>query len=117
MRYLAELAWIPPAIALNQEISWRDLGADVYEAATEVHGRQVAVELQLNAGGDIVEAHADARPRAEGTATTHYPWGGLFSHHREMSGMRLPAHAEVYWDLPEGRFIYWRGEVTGLTIL
>jgi len=25
---------------------------------------------------------------------------------------RLPTHAEVYWDLPSGRFTYWDGRIT-----
>jgi hypothetical protein len=24
----------------------------------------------------------------------------------------MPTRAEVYWDLPEGRFVYWRGQLT-----
>ena len=44
------------------------------------------------------------------------PWGGTFTGHKELGGLWVPAQSEVYWELPEGRFVYWRGEVTGLEL-
>ena len=37
--------------------------------------------------------------------------------YRELGGMRMPTLAEVYWDLPEGRHTYWRGEVVSAVAL
>jgi len=39
-------------------------------------------------------------------------WGGELGEYRVLDGMRMPTRGEVYWDLPEGRFAYWRGEIT-----
>jgi hypothetical protein len=30
--------------------------------------------------------------------------------------VRVPAGGEAWWDLPEGRFVYWRGRVTGVEL-
>ncbi len=116
MRYLAELAWAPPAILANKEISWQVLEDGQVEAATEVGGKRVAVQMWLNDAGDIVEVYAPERPRAEGEQTVPRPWGGTFTGHKDLGGLWVPAQSEVYWELPEGRFVYWRGEVTGLEL-
>ena len=29
----------------------------------------------------------------------------------------MPASADVYWELPEGRFVYWSGTVTSAVAL
>ena len=40
-------------------------------------------------------------------------WSGRFSDYRQFGAYRLPARAEVSWDLDEGPFACWRGEITG----
>jgi hypothetical protein len=45
------------------------------------------------------------------------PWRGVFSDHGELGGVRVPRRAEVAWELPEGRFTYWRAEVTALEVV
>jgi hypothetical protein len=58
------------------------------------------------------------RPRrVPGGTFSPTAWGGDFSDHADFDGLRLPAAAETWWDLPEGRFVYWRGRVTGMTAL
>lgn len=39
-------------------------------------------------------------------------WGGAFSDYDDFKGVRIPRTGKAYWYLPEGRFEYWRGEVT-----
>jgi hypothetical protein len=34
-----------------------------------------------------------------------------------LGGVRMPTRVDVYWDLPEGRFVYWRAEITGAELL
>ncbi len=52
------------------------------------------------------------RPRTVGRATTEEPCGGAFSDYADSTGIRVPTRGKVYWDLPEGRFAYWKGEIT-----
>jgi hypothetical protein len=61
-----------------------------------------------------VDAGAADRPRGTGRGSVPTPWGGAFRDYREVHGFRIPAQAVAWWDLPGGRFEYWRGEVTGM---
>jgi len=57
------------------------------------------------------------RPYRVGKRLVPTPWGGDFASYEVVGGLRIPASAEVYWDLPGGRFVYWRGTVTALELL
>jgi Family of unknown function (DUF6544) len=112
-RYLAELAWVPQAIVANPELAWRVVDDDTVQVSTEVGGERVAVELQLS-GDEIVRTVAE-RPRVEaGGALTR--WVGEFGDYTSFGGIRMPAHGEVRWELPEGPFTYWRGTITDARI-
>jgi hypothetical protein len=112
MRYLAELAWVPQAIAGNRELEWRQIGERQLEVATQVGPARAAVELELDKAGDIIGATGMRPRRGPGGEVQPTPWGGAFSGHTGFGNARLPAAAETWWDLPDGRFVYWRGRVT-----
>jgi hypothetical protein len=116
MRYLAELAWLPDPRA-HPEVRWTDLGPDEAEVAADSAGGRAAVRLRLGAGGDVLEASAPDRPRSVDDGSVPTPWRGVFSDHGELGGVRVPRRAEVAWELPEGRFTYWRAEVTALEVV
>lgn len=61
MRYLAELPWVPQAMAANGELEWRQFDEATVEVATRVAWARVAVHRHFDMGGDIVGASADAR--------------------------------------------------------
>jgi hypothetical protein len=112
MRYLAELAWVPQAIAGNRELEWRETGERQLEVAAQAGPSRATVELELDEAGDIVRATGMRPRRGPGGEVLPTPWGGDFSEHARVGEARLPAAAETWWDLPEGRFVYWRGRVT-----
>jgi hypothetical protein len=115
-RYLAELPWVPYAMAANRELEWRDLGSRSVEVATSVGAERVAVALDFDASGDIVRASSPARPRQVGKTSVPTPWKGEFGEYRDLGGIRIPTHGEVCWELPEGPFTYWSGTVTSLEL-
>ena len=117
MRYLAELPWAPAAMAGNGELSWRERDASNAEVAAGAEPGAPAVTLEFDATGDIVRAASGARPLRQGDAWLPTPWSGEFGDFRELGGMRMPTSAEVGWDLPGGRFVYWRGRVTSVLAL
>jgi hypothetical protein len=112
LRYLAELPWAPLAMAYNDELEWRELDEHAVEVSTVVHDQRLAVRFDLDAGGDIVRASAASRPYARAGGFDLVPWGGEYREYAVLGGMRMPTVAAVYWDLPDGRFTYWRGTVT-----
>jgi hypothetical protein len=116
-RYLAELPLVPWAMEHNAELEWRELNDYSVEVAARVGGRRLAVTVEFDAAGDIVRAGCDARPRQVGRTSVLTPWGGEFGDYRALGGMRIPTRATVYWELDQGRFVYWRGTVTSAVAL
>jgi hypothetical protein len=112
LRYVAELPFVPPAIAHNPELEWRELDERRAEVSTHVGGERLTVELKADADGDIVETSSEMRRRKVGKAWMATPWGGRFENYQTLGGVRIPTAGEAYWDLPEGRYVYWRGAVT-----
>jgi hypothetical protein len=116
MRYLAELAWVPHALAANGELEWHQLEDDIVEVAARAGSSKVAVGLRFDRNGDILAAFAD-RPRREGGRFVPRHWIGIYGDYAELGGVRLPTRAEVRWELPDGPFTYWRGTVTSVELV
>lgn len=115
-RYLAELAWAPGALAFNGHLDFRSTGPHI-EVATST-GRHIArADLLLDANGLISAAGAAERARGGAGAVERLPWGGAFDDWSDRFGPPLPLSAEVWWDLPQGRFTYFRAEITGMAPL
>lgn len=109
-RYLAEIPWNPGAILHNGALRYeeRSRGVRVWTGERECH-----VDLELDAACDVVRASSRTRVYGERGPT---PWEGVFDEYVELGGMRVPKRASVAWILPEGRYEYWRGEITSLRI-
>ncbi len=116
-RYLAELPWAPHAIAANPELRWREVDKAAVEVSAAVNGEQPTVRIEFGEAGDPIRCLAEGRPRAVDGGATPTRWGGDLSDYRTLGGMRMPTRGEVYWDLPEGRFVYWRGRITAAAAL
>jgi hypothetical protein len=116
-RYLAELPWVPQAIAENTELQWRDVDERTVEVSTALGQERATVRIEFDEAGDIVRCFAEARPRDAGGASIGTRWGGELSDYRLLGGIRMPTRGEVAWELPEGRFVYWRGEITSAQAL
>jgi hypothetical protein len=116
MRYLSELAWAPQAIVANRELEWRELDERTVEVAYTGAAARVAVRWQFNEAGDLGGA-AGMRPFPLGKTFVASPWGGDFGEYESFAGTRLPTLGEAWWELPEGRFVYWRGRITALELI
>jgi Family of unknown function (DUF6544) len=109
-RYLAEIPWVPQAILSNSQLEWRAVDAHGVEVATQVGGERFALRLMFNEAGEITQTVA-ARPRLEAGGEVT----GSVGEYREpppSAGSACPDGAGVWWELPEGPFIYWRGAIT-----
>lgn len=116
-RYLAELPWVPHAMAMNPELEWREVDDHSVDVFTAVGNDRPTVRMAFNDAGDVIRCFAEARPRGLDGSSVPTRWGGDLSAHGTLGGMRMPTPGEVYWDLPEGRFVYWRGEITSAEVL
>lgn len=113
LRYLAELAWAPHAAIANRALRWRQVDTRIVEVSLETAG-DPAVTYTFDTSGDIAEVTAPSRPR-DGDGPR--PWGGRFGSYAVVGGLRIPTTADVWWDLPAGRFTYFRCAVTGAALL
>lgn len=113
MRYLAELPWVPHAIAANPELSWREVDDGTVEVSTLVSGKPVSVRLSFGDDG-LIRTVSGIRPRLAGGTAVETPFTAAFGDYVELGGIRIPRSAEASWDLPDGPFTYWRGEVASL---
>jgi len=112
LRYLAELPFAPPAIVLNDQLEWTSIDERSATVATTVAGARLAVTLEANNDGDIVHSSSENRLFKVGREWVPRPWGGNFGDYQALGGIRIPTRGEAYWELPEGRYVYWRGTVT-----
>lgn len=115
MRYLAELAWAPQAIAANRELEWRNVDERTVEVECGV-AEGKAVRWEFNEAGDLVRA-TGVRPFPVGKTFVASHWGGNFDEYEDFAGTRVPAFGEAWWQLPEGRFVYWRGRIEALELV
>jgi hypothetical protein len=116
MRYLAELAWAPQAIAANRELDWGDVDERTVEVACDVAAAKAVVRWAFNDAGDLVRA-TGVRPFPVGKTFVPRRWGGDFAEYIDFGGTRVPSFGEAWWELPETRFVYWRGRVTALELI
>jgi len=105
-RYLAELAWCPPALDGNSELHFEEKPGGAVRAGA--FDTETWVDLSFDEQGDLTEAGTATRLR-DGHPT---PWRGRFAEYRDFNGIRLPSFGEVGWETPEGPFPYWRATVT-----
>lgn len=115
MRYLAELVWAPQAIAANPELTWRAVDGRtvevVYAAAVTA-----TVRWEFDEAGHPVRT-TGVRPFPAGKRSIPTRWGGDFGEYRDLAGTCVPASGEAWWELPQGRFVYWRARVTALELV
>jgi hypothetical protein len=117
LRYLAELPWVPHAMAENRELEWRQLDERHVEVAAHVGEERLAVEMEFDPAGDIVRSSSRMRPLEVEKRWVPTPWAGEFRDYKLLGGIRIPTATEVYWELDSGRFVYWRGSVTSAELL
>jgi hypothetical protein len=115
-RYLAELAWAPGALALNGHLAFRS--ADGRLPVEVMAGdRPARVALEVAEDGRITGMRAAARLREGDTGAVLTPWAGRFTEWDTALGPPLPRRGEVWWELPSGPHVYFRGRIDGLEAL
>jgi hypothetical protein len=110
-RYLSELPVYPDAILNAQGLVWRTIDPHRVEVTAESHYGPATVVFRFDDSGDIAGLEA-LRPRSLGGGRTELtPWRGTYGDYRNWGAYRVPSHGEVGWELPDGLFVYWRGDL------
>lgn len=115
-RYISETPWTPHSIIGNRDLEWREAGERVVSVATSVGPRSVKLTFEFDGEGDISSCFMADGPRQVGKGSVPTPWRGEFADYTRLEGgVRMPRYGKVRWELPDGPFVYWEGEVTGLS--
>ncbi len=113
-RYLAELPWNPAAMAANEAITWTQDDARHATATLTVGELSATVTFEFDDEGDIASVRSKGRPRGSGENLERVPWGGEFSEYGRFDGVRVPTRAQVFWEEADGRFTYWKGQISAV---
>ncbi|TDA65871.1 MAG: hypothetical protein D9V47_12290 [Clostridia bacterium] len=111
LRFLSEIMWFPTA-ALSEYIKWEPVDKDSAKATMSYKGATASGVFTFSEQGDAIHFVAKRYYSAADGGYSLETWSGAASDHRGFGGIRIPAKAEVMWNLETGDFSYWKGEVT-----
>ena len=114
MRFLAEAAWYPTALLPSQGVRWQAVDDTSARANITDGAITLTLTFRFAADGNVTSVRAEARGRTVQGKVIATPWEGVWSHHGERDGMRVPLTGEVAWLTPQGRKPYWRGTITAM---
>jgi hypothetical protein len=116
-RYLAELPWMPDAIAGNPQLVWHMAGENTVDVYLETKSGRAAVQFSFDAAGDIVAMRAQGRPaRDSQNRPVRYDWQGRFWDYAQIGPRRVPRQGEVGYVYPSGYEAYFQCQITGYEI-
>ncbi|MCA9647060.1 MAG: glycosyltransferase [Polyangiaceae bacterium] len=111
-RFLAEMVWYP-TVALEPYVEWTPLSDSAARATLAHAGLQVSADFSFDALGRVVSIAAE-RFLGGGEDATLQPWRVDCTSWRSLDAVEVPTSGSVAWDLPSGRFIYYRWEIVDL---
>jgi hypothetical protein len=92
-------------------VTWQDVDGSSARATLRDAGVTVSMVVRFGASGEIASISAMRNRDVKGTPVLT-PWSGRFSSYARVHGMMVPTESEVGWDLPDGRYTYWRGRTS-----
>ena len=114
-RYLAEGAWYPTALLPENGVTWTAIDENRALATLSDSGITVSVECTFNDAGELVKIYTTERYGHFDGEYRQYPWEGHFSNYVEKDGMMIPSKGQVGWHLPEGFWLFWKGDIQQVT--
>ena len=115
MRFFAEAAWYPTALLPSQGVQWEAVDEGSANATIVDGPLTLTLLFSFNDAGLIDSVRAKARGATVGKDMVMLPWEGSCSNYRLRDGMMVPMTLEAAWLPPQGRRVYFIGDVTSLT--
>jgi hypothetical protein len=115
-RYLGAILTCPPILLNHATLECTANAPLTLRLRDREDPTGATVDLDLGEDGCPLGVRA-MRPREAGKDIIPTPWSATCGDFREQEGIRLPTRMEVFWNLPEGPFSYFQGELTSYTIL
>jgi hypothetical protein len=115
-RYLGEAVLFPTALLPRQGVSWTGVDDTRAQATVTAGTTTVSLEFRFDAEGHPTSVFAPDRYYDDGRGTTvPRPWEVTNRRFDAREGVIVPVDSVVEWQLPEGRFPYWRGRPVRIT--
>ena len=109
-RYLASIVLCPPILLNHGSLDWAAVSPLTLRVRDRADPTGATLDLEMSEEGQPLVCRAE-RPRAVGKGTVLTAWSVVGSEFQDCQGLRLPRRLEAAWELPEGPFTYYRGEV------
>jgi len=115
LRFLGEAVWLPTALLPSQGVDWTAIDDANARATISAGDATVSAHYHFGEDGLIASMSSQERVFDDGkNPPIRRPWGGWYRHYEARNGTKVPTESEVGWDLPSGRFVYWRGTPTSI---
>lgn len=109
-RYLGEAVWFPTALLPREGVSWTAIDDSRARASLTAGRTTVSLEFRFDAAGNVTSVFTPDRWYDDGKgAPVPRPWEATNRRFEAREGVVVPVDSTVAWDLPAGRFEYWRG--------
>lgn len=110
-RYLSSLMLCPAAIVNHASLEWTAVAESVLRVQDSIDPTGAAVDFEIGSDGEPAGCHT-IRPRLVGRNAVDTKWVAKGSDFRDWNGMCLAHRLEVWWEIPNAPFCYYRSEVT-----
>ena len=112
-RYLGEAVWLPTALLPSAGVTWVAIDDSTARATLTDGAVTVSADFHFGSRGEILGSTMTRYRDVNGRGVLTPFEGRCSRQYRRVDGMMIPAGGEVAWQLPGGRFAYWRGTVEG----
>lgn len=111
VRYLAEAVWFPTALLPTQGVEWEAIDAHSAKATLKHRDRVASLCFHFNDQNEVERVTTERYRQEDGD---YAPWTGYYRTYENRWKMRVPAEAEVEWNLPDGDLSYWRASIENI---
>jgi|GEM_PF-2163257 len=108
-RWLAEICWMPAA-ALGPLISWQPVDANNAKAIVRIPGFVAEGIFSFDEAGRIV-SFSSHRWKGSGKKAQKLPWTITMNQWATFTGVHIPVHCNIRWQVPRGAFEWMELEV------
>jgi hypothetical protein len=112
-----DMCLLAPGTLLDNHIAWEAVDAGTVRARFTYGSQTVAATLHFSDDGLITNFVSNDRSRSspDGKAFTRLRFSTPVRDYRDFGGVRLAAHGEARWSLPEGEFTYGEFELVSVS--
>jgi hypothetical protein len=114
--YLAECLFVPSSL-LHLAITFEEVGKLQAKARLEYYGISVSGIFTFNESGEMISFTTDNRAVAKPDGTfEHVRWTAKCGNYQlSENNIKHPTQFQAVWNYPDGDFVYFDGEIFGIT--